>query len=93
MPGFSMTVQEAIAKAKEHLAITLPEFAGAEWRLEEIETAARRPTWLLTFTASTDRKTSSDMTLADFIRPFRVSKVVELDSETGDLLAIRNKAA
>jgi hypothetical protein len=88
-----MTAQDAAERAKVYLKEVLPEYANAEWHLEELETTVGKRTWLFTFSATSENKHPVDMSLEDFLRPYRVTKQVEVDSETGDLLAIRNKAA
>lgn len=88
-----MTMQEAIEKAQSYLQETLPEYSEGVWRLEEVETPMKGGTWLFTFTTTSEKKLSGNLTFQDFLRPFRVTKLVEVDSRTGELLAIRNKAA
>lgn len=92
MSGCAMTVQDAIARAKEYLKTVLPEFADLDWTLEEIETAGQRGNWLLTFSAVRPPAVDSENTLAAWLRPARVTKSVEL-AQTGELLAVRNRAA
>jgi len=88
-----MTAQEAVGKAKAYLKDVLPEYANAEWQLEELETAADKHTWLFTFSATRQGKSPLNLSIEDFLHPYRITKLVEVDSETGELLAIRNKAA
>jgi hypothetical protein len=88
-----MTVQEGIDKAKGYLQAVLPEYSDLGWQLEEVETAANQEAWSFTFTTTSSRKNSAELTFEDFLRPFRVTKLVEVDAKTGDLLAVRNKVA
>ncbi|MGC2621557.1 MAG: hypothetical protein WA414_21110, partial [Acidobacteriaceae bacterium] len=88
-----MTVQEAVGKAKDYLREILPEYSNAEWQLEELETPTHRGSWIFTFSAASEKKPSHAMSIQDYLRPYRVTKVIEVDSDTGDLIAIRNKAA
>lgn len=92
MPGCTMTVQDAIVRAKEYLKTVLPEYADADWHLEEVETADHRGNWLLTFSAIRQPAANSENSLAAWLRSARVTKSVEL-AQTGELLAVRNRAA
>ena len=85
-----MTVPEAIDVAKGHLAIVLPEFTGA-LQLEELETPPAGPKWRFTFSATLP--TASNATLMQVLRGRRIEKTVEIDPETGALLAVKNVAA
>jgi hypothetical protein len=86
-----MTVPEAIDIAKRHLVSTLPEFSETSPQLEELETPPSGSKWKFTFSGSFP--VSPDASLAQLLRGRRVSKLVEIDPETGDLLAVRNTAA
>jgi hypothetical protein len=88
-----LTIPDAIAKARQHLKDALPEYENASWQLEEAETdnSAR---WYFTFSIMVPPKSSgSSFNLADLLGGVRLSKSVELEPQTGKLLAIRNRAA
>ena len=86
-----MTVPEAIEAAKGHLTVVLPEL-NDELQLEELETPPFKSTWRFTF-STTLPNSAPATTLAQLVRGRRISKSVEIDSETGALLAVKNVAA
>ena len=88
----ALTLQEAIDKAKNYLATVLPEVPASSVQLEELETPPFGSKWRFTFSASLP-VTSNAISLADALRARRISKSVEIDPESGDLLAIKNIAA
>ena len=87
-----MTVPEAVELAKKHLVGVLPGFSEASLNLEELETPPYGTTWRFTFSALTAPSTTG-FTLQDALRPRRIAKSVEIDRESGALLAVRNAAA
>lgn len=87
-----MTVPEAVDVAKKHLETVLPEFADAVLQLEELDTPPSGSKWRFTF-SGTFPQSSRTMDLAEILRGRRVSKSVEIDRETGVLLAVKNAAA
>ncbi len=88
-----MTVPEAIRVAKEQLAQVLPEFGRADVQLEELETAPYASTWRFTFSVTLPPAGESAMSLQEMIRGRRLVKSVEVDAVTGNLIAVKNKAA
>ncbi len=84
-----MTVAEAIAKSKQHIGELLPEL-GANLQLEELETPPFGSKWRFTFSAILP--STSGANVSQLLKSRRVSKTVEIDSETGDLLALKNAA-
>ena len=86
-----MTVPEAIDVAKEHLALVLPEYATTAVHLEELETPPFGSKWRFTFSMNLLTQ-GADLSLGQLVRSRRVSKSVEIDPQTGDLLAVKNAA-
>ncbi len=87
-----MTVPEAVDVAKKHLHTILPEFAGVNLQLEELETPPFGSKWRFTFSGVFPVPTNA-LSFSDIVRGRRISKSVEIDPETGDLLAVKNAAA
>jgi hypothetical protein len=90
-----MTVAEAVEIAKSHLTDVLPEFGKANVQLEELEAAPHHSKWSFTFSATLPPSSSSayGVSLAEALRGRRIAKSVEIDSDTGSLLSIKNVAA
>ena len=92
MATAELTIPDAIAKARQYLKDVLPETPGASWQLEEVETD-NNARWYFTFTTILPPKSSGGpFNLADLLGGVRQSRSVELEPQTGKLLAIRNKA-
>lgn len=87
-----MTVTEGVELAKKHLMEVLPELSGEAFRLEELETPPAGPRWRFTFSSMLPMP-SGNPSLAEIIRGRRITKSVEIDPESGDLLAVKNAAA
>jgi hypothetical protein len=87
-----MTVPDAVSIAKKYLVDVLPDFTQASINLEELETPPNGQTWRFTFSAVMPLP-SGALSLQDALRSRRISKSVEIDRETGDLLAVKNAAA
>ena len=86
-----LTVTEGIEKAKEHLTLILPEIYG-NLQLEELETPPFGSTWSFTF-SGLSMVPDGRPTLSQLIGTRRVAKSVQIDSQTGDLLSVKNVAA
>jgi hypothetical protein len=87
-----MTVAEGVDVAKRHLSSIIPELSDAPLQLEELETPPYASTWRFTFSAVLQQQ-NDGQTLVQLLRSRRVSKLVEIDRETGFLLAVKNAAA
>jgi len=87
-----LTVKDAIAAARAHLAELMPETAKPEdIRLEEIERSADNQHWAITFSIP------GGSSLSGFsLSPFglnRIAKVVILDAKDGKFIALKQRAA
>ena len=87
-----MTVQEGIEIARKNLIEVLPEMAASPLQLEELETPPYGSRWRFTF-STTLTPSHPNSSLAEVLRSRRVSKQVEIDTETGLLVALKNAAA
>ena len=87
-----MTVPEAVEVAKKHLVSILPDLAGAYLQLEELEAPPYGSKWSFTFSAMLPTGGGPASTLSEVLRGRRVSKAVQLDSETGALISVKNAA-
>jgi hypothetical protein len=85
-----MTVPEAIERAKQHLVTVLPEYAGVHLQLEELETPPSPSKWSFTFSATFPLASNHASNLADVLRGRRISKSVQIDPESGALVAVKN---
>ena len=85
-----MTVPEAVEVARQHLVTIIPEYAEANLQLEELETSPFSSKWSFTFSATKSGAANNTVSLAQVIRGRLVYKAVEIDSETGALLAVKN---
>lgn len=82
-------VEQAVSMAKEELNRLFPAFAAQDLRLEEAETPlSGGARWKLTFSAAVSEEVTGN-TLADFVRPRRRRKLVELQENSGALIAIK----
>ena len=80
----AITMKQAIAAAEKHLAELFPE-AAETLRFEEIE---RHGTSLaITFSMTSSSTFGGEFGLG------RVAKVIAVDSETGDLISVKQRAA
>ena len=83
-----LDVKDAVGLAKTELALLFPEFAELDLRLEEAETPLDKGRWRFTFSAAVpDAPTHNS--LAELLKPRRIRKAVELQSESGMLVSIR----
>jgi hypothetical protein len=73
-----MTVPDAVAAAKRHLAEVLPEFGSPDAELEELEARPGSPTWRFTF--SVFLPPVEENSLAALLRGRRLTKSVDVDS-------------
>jgi hypothetical protein len=87
-----MTVSEAAETAKKHLKALLPELASADVRLEELEVPPYANRWRFTFSATIPTPVGASLTQVLTSRG-RISKLIEMDPETGDLISMKNAAA
>jgi len=88
-----MTANQAVETAKQYLVELFPETADQIVRLEEIESPERAGAWGVTLSI-TDPKPSTDQNLASILGLNRKQiKLVELDHDSGALIAVKNKAA
>lgn len=86
-----MTVSEAVEKSKMYLTELRPELQNADVQLEELETPPNNTKWTFTFSAIPELPTESSW--GKILRSTRISKSVQIDSQTGELLSIKNAAA
>jgi hypothetical protein len=90
---FMLAPSEAVETAKRYLLELFPEAAEQIVRLEEIETPQRGGAWGVTLSI-TDPRTMENPSLGNLLGLNRRKiKLVELDHESGALLAVTNKAA
>lgn len=88
-----MTANQAVETAKKYLVELFPETASQIVRLEEIESPQRAGAWGVTLSI-TDTQTAENPNLASLLGLNRKRvKLVELDHDSGALLAVKNKAA
>lgn len=87
-----ITVQEATDAAKKYLTESFPEFAESGLRLEEIESPLKGGLWTFTFSAAIPGESGGN-SLLDALRPRRWQKLVQVESDSGILVAVKNKAA
>ncbi len=86
-----MTIPEGVEVAKKSLSELLPDIDDT-WQLEELETPPYGTNWRFTFTATVNPNTPATG-LAAILRSRRVAKQVEIDSQSGSLISIKNAAA
>ncbi len=86
-----MTVPEAVEKSKMYLTELRPELVGAEVHLEELDVPPHSTKWSFTFSAMPNLPAESSW--GKILRATRISKAVQIDSQTGELLSIKNAAA
>jgi hypothetical protein len=91
--GDSMTVPEAVEVARQHLITILPEYAEANLQLEELETPPFSSKWSFTFSATKTGAARDTVSLAQIVRGRLVYKSVQIDSDTGALLSVKNASA
>ena len=87
-----MTVPEAVEIAKKHLTDILPELAKADLQLEELETPPYGSRWSFTFSAILPVPAGAGATFSDVLRGRRVTKYVQVDTDTGALISVKNAA-
>ena len=85
-----MTVPEAIQRSKDLLGSVIPELRPSDLQLEELETPPFSSRWRFTFSAILPINPSGTLSLPELMRGRRVSKAVEIDPETGDLISVKN---
>lgn len=87
-----MTVLEGIEIAKKNLIEVLPEMAHGPLQLEELETPPYASRWRFTFSTILAPANTTG-SLAEVLRSRRIAKQVEIDTESGSLVAVKNTAA
>lgn len=87
-----MTVSEGVEVAKKHLVEILPTLSEDALELEELETPPFGSTWRFTFTTMLSGVHDGTI-LSKVIASRRIAKSVEIDSQSGALLAVRNALA
>jgi hypothetical protein len=86
-----MTVPEGMEVAKKHLEELFPELSKSEIQLEELEVPPFGNRWRFTFSTTLPPKNAN--TLVQVMSQRRVTKLVEIDPQNGDLIAMKNVAA
>ena len=89
-----MTVQEGADRARQELVDLFPNLQDADVRLEEAEVPPAGPRWSFTFSAVLPKRDGNDESdrVEWLLRPLRQTKAVEINSDTGELIAIRNRS-
>jgi hypothetical protein len=89
-----LTASEAVETAKQYLVELFPETANQIVRLEEIESPQRAGSWGITLSITDPDRTNENPNLASLLGLNRKRiKLVELDHDSGALLAVKNRAA
>jgi hypothetical protein len=88
-----LNTQEALEAARKYLNEVFPDFVHNDLRLEELESPLSGGRWRFTFSSATAGEVGSSSSLLDALRPRRTQKLVELDADSGMLVAVKNKAA
>jgi len=83
--------KEAVEKAERHLQELFPMLPLTEIRLEEVVPFGDN--WRITFSASPPPLPEDSGSMAHFLLPRRVYKVVEVDARSGEFVSLRNPAA
>ena len=87
-----MTIPEGVEVAKRTLSELLPDVDETSWRLEELETPPYGTNWRFTFSAIVDPANPAS-SLAAVLRSRRITKQVEIDTQSGSLISMKNVAA
>lgn len=88
-----LNTQEALSVAKKYLDEVFPDFVHNDLRLEEVESPVRGGLWRFTFSSAIAGEVGSSSSLLDALRLRRTQKLVEVDADSGMLVAVKNKAA
>lgn len=89
-----MTIPEAVEVAKQHLVSVMPDYAASSLQLEELEVPPFGTRWTFTFSAvSPSASNGQGINLAEILRGRRMVKSVEIESESGQLVAVKNAVA
>ena len=91
-------VQEAVKNALSQLNEIMPQYAGSEARLEEVELAESDDAWLITFSVPAPNANSFPALLGQISQssPFgsnRVGKVVKLRASNGQFISVKQRIA
>lgn len=87
-----LTVQEGTEIARRYLADSFPDFVANDLRLEEIESPLHAGVWTFTFSSAVHGETSQN-SLLQALRMGRRYKLVQVEKDSGFLVAVKNKAA
>jgi hypothetical protein len=83
--------KEAVEKAQQHLVELRPDLADLNIHMEEIEPFGDR--WRITFGALNPPLHESAGGMAEFLRPRKIYKVVEVRAEDGSFVSLKDRAA
>ncbi len=83
--------KEAAEKAQQHLVVLRPDLADQNICLEEIEPLGDR--WRVTFGALNPPLSEGAGGMAEFLRPRKIYKVVEVRAEDGSFVSLKDRAA
>lgn len=89
-------VQEAVKAAISQLSEILPQYAGPEARLEEVELAETEDAWLVTFSVPAPNTSLPSLLGYSPQSPFgsnRVGKVVKLRASDGQFISVKQRIA
>jgi hypothetical protein len=90
-------VQDAVKTALTQLNEIMPQYAGSEARLEEVELAENDDAWLITF--SVPAPNAINLSIFDRVSqdsPFgsnRIGKVVKLRASDGRFISVKQRVA
>jgi hypothetical protein len=87
-----LDLKDAVKLAENYLTETFPDFAASDLRLEEVESPLQTGAWCFTFSAATNASSTGNSFL-DSLRTYRTHKLVQLEKDSGVLLAVKNRAA
>jgi hypothetical protein len=83
--------KEAVEKAQQHLVELRPDLAELNVRMEEIEPIG--DLWKITFGALNPPLYEGSGGMAEFLRPRKIYKVVEVRAEDGSFVSLKDRAA
>jgi hypothetical protein len=91
-------VQDAVKNALTQLNAIMPQYAGSEARLEEVELAEQEDAWLITFSVPAPNANTFPTFLGQISpsSPFgsnRVGKVVKLRASDGQFISVKQRVA
>jgi hypothetical protein len=80
---------EATVKARIYLGEVIPDFAALEPKVDEMVLANKSTRWEITFYAQRENN-HKPATVADLFNNLRIEKVVAVNAEDGELIAVTN---